>query len=177
MMSATAWLSERLPSERDLERAELAALATAVGRERELWQHLVRHDPGERYFVELYRDPHVDVWLICWLEGQDTGFHDHDISSGAVYVCDGTLLERRYHLGRGGIREASRKHPAGSGFDFDAAYIHRLGHASGAEATSVHAYSPALWRMGYYDFDACGDLCRTSVTYADEMWQGASTVP
>jgi hypothetical protein len=36
-------------------------------------------------------------------------------------------------------------------------------------ATSMHVYSPALWRMGYYERDANGDLCPTSTTYADEV--------
>ena len=45
---------------------------------------------------QLYRDPHLDLWLICWLDAQDTGYHDHDVSSGAVYVCDGTLHEDHF---------------------------------------------------------------------------------
>jgi hypothetical protein len=34
---------------------------------------------------------------------------------------------------------------------------------------SIHVYSPALWRMGYYDFGENGLLRRTSVSYAEEM--------
>jgi len=167
------WIAEQLPGGRDLERPELAALAAAVGRGRDAWQHLVRHDPDLRYWLQLYRDVHVDVWLICWLNAQDTGYHDHDLSAGAVYVCQGTLLEDRFHAGPDGISEVSRERPAGSLFDFDASYIHRLRHPGGAEpATSIHCYSPALWRMGYYEADEAGDLRRTSITYADEV--GAS---
>ena len=44
-------------------------------------------------YVSLYRDAHVDVWLLCWTPENDTGFHDHDTSSGAVAVVSGTLLE------------------------------------------------------------------------------------
>jgi hypothetical protein len=29
-------------------------------------------------------------------------------------------------------------------------------------------YSPALWRMGYYDVDENGLLRRTSISYAEE---------
>ena len=56
-----------------LERPELTALAREIGMTPELWQHLVRHDPNERFFIQLYRDPSVDVWLICWENAQDTG--------------------------------------------------------------------------------------------------------
>jgi hypothetical protein len=166
------WISGEIESDRDLDRAELARLARAIGERRELWEHLVRHIPDERYFVELHRDVHLDVWLICWLNQQDTGFHDHDVSSGAVYVVDGELLEDRLQGSELGIRAATRQHVAGTGFDFDAAYVHRMHHPGGSPATSIHCYSPALWRLGHYDFDENGHLCRTSITYADEMWTG-----
>jgi Cysteine dioxygenase type I len=170
MNEIATWLRERVPPDEDLDRAQLAELATALGRESRLWSDLVRHDPDERYFVQLYRDTHLDIWLICWLNQQDTGYHDHDLSAGGVYVCDGSLAEDRFHFDGEAFRETSRERPEGSFFDFDAAYIHRMRHPGGAPATSIHAYSPALWRMGYYERDTNGDLCRTSITYADEAW-------
>jgi hypothetical protein len=167
-----AWLHERLPRDSDLDREALRELAVALGRERSLWEAHVRHDPDERYFTQLYRDAHVDVWLICWMNGQDTGFHDHDVSSGAVYVCDGVLAEDRLQRWNGSIREASIERPAEDVFDFDAAHIHRMRHPGGVPATSVHVYSPALWRMGYYEPDESGNLRRNSITYVDEMGAG-----
>jgi hypothetical protein len=169
MNDVTNWLLERLPAGEDLDRPRLAGLATSLAGERPLWEHLVHHDVEERYFAQLYRDAHVDVWLICWLNQQETGYHDHDVSSGAVFVCSGVLAEDRFHFDGGTLRETTRERPAGSVFDFDAAYIHRMRHASGGPATSIHVYSPALWRMGYYERDANGDLCRASITYADEV--------
>ncbi len=172
MSDVAAWLAPRLPAERDLDRGELRELASELGRERAVWDHLVRHDPDERYFVQLYRDVHLDIWLICWTNQQDTGYHDHDLSSGAVYVCDGVLVEDRLQAVDGAIRGVMHERPAGTAFDFDASHVHRMHHVSGGPATSVHCYSPALWRLGHYDFDGEGNLCRTSVTYADEMWTG-----
>ena len=167
-----AWITERLPAGRDLNADELTDLAAALGRERRLWKHLVRHEPDERVFVELYRDARVDVWLICWLNHQDTGFHDHDLSSGAVFVSDGTLAENRLETTADGLRESITARDAGTVFHFDAARIHRMHHAGGGPATSIHVYSPALWRMGHYAFDEGGHLERQSITYADEMWSG-----
>jgi hypothetical protein len=172
--AVTAWLSERTPADRDLELDELVDVTVALGRERALWEHLVHHDPDERHYVELYRDVHLDVWLICWTNQQDTGYHDHDLSSGAVYVCDGVLVEDRLQTKDGVIKGVMIDRPADSVFDFDAARVHRMHHVSGGPATSIHCYSPALWRMGHYDFDAEGNMCRTSITYADEMWSGRS---
>jgi Cysteine dioxygenase type I len=166
------WIGERVPAGRELDREELAALAAAIGRERTLWADVIVHDPDERTFTELYRDVNVDVWVQGWMNQQDTGYHDHDLSSGAVFVSDGVLVEDRLQRVDGAIRGVPREHAAGSGFDFDAACIHRMHHVSGPHATSIHCYSPAIWRMGHYSFDDDGVLHRRSVTYADEMWTG-----
>jgi hypothetical protein len=151
MDDTRAWIGERIPKERDLTLAELVELSTAIGQHREPWGHLVRHDKTQRVYAELYRDVHLDVWLCCWDSQQDTGFHDHDISSGAVYVCDGVLVEDRLVTGKNGIEKRTVDRAAGT-----------------------HCYSPALWRMGYYSFDDDGNFCRSSVTYADEMWERPS---
>jgi hypothetical protein len=169
MTDITTFIAERLPRDRDLERSELVELATAIGTTPELWRAQVRHDAGERIYVELYRDTHADVWMICWLGDQKTGYHDHDLSSGAVYVCAGALVEDRFHMGDDGLAHASRQRLAGEVFEFDAAYIHGVRHAGGPPATSIHCYSPPLWRMGYYDADQHGSLCRTSLTYLEEV--------
>ncbi|HEX2111940.1 MAG TPA: cysteine dioxygenase family protein [Gaiellaceae bacterium] len=165
-------MAKRVPSDAVLPPAELARLATTLAEERRLWEHLVRHVPEERYFVELFRDAHLDVWLICWLNQQDTGFHDHDVSAGAVHVCDGVLAEDCFVQDGSALRTRTREHRAGTCFDFDASYVHRMRHVGGALATSIHCYSPALWRLGHYDIDEEGTFRRTSITYADEMWTG-----
>ena len=174
MTDVGAFLAGRLPGDRDLDRAELLELATLIGNTSELWRDLVRHDRGERIYVQIHRDPHLDVWMICWLDDQKTGYHDHDVSSGAVYVCEGTIVEDRFHFGQRGLTHASRKRPAGKAFDFDAAYIHGLRHAGGPPATSIHCYSPPLWRMGYYDADEHGSLIRNSLSYLEEVAEGHS---
>jgi predicted metal-dependent enzyme (double-stranded beta helix superfamily) len=168
------WIQQHVPGDRDLSQDELAELATIVGHERRLWEAAVQHDPGKRYYTQLYRDSHLDVWLICWLDDQKTGYHDHDLSSGAVYVCEGTLVEDRFHFGARGLNHASRKRHPGKAFDFDAAYIHGVRHAGGAPATSIHCYSPPLWRMGYYDADEKGSLVRNSLSYLEEVAEGHS---
>jgi hypothetical protein len=173
MKTVHDWIAERLPADRDLERAELAELATLIGGEPSFWRHLVRHDPGQRSYEQLYRDANVDVWLICWMDDQKTGYHDHDLSSGGVYVCEGTLVEDRFSFGTDGLRHASRQRPAGGSFVFDGAYIHGMRHAGGPPASSIHCYSPPLWRMGYYEPDEQGALTRVPMTYLDEIAETA----
>src|SRR5438445_13808347 len=72
------------PPDRDLSAPELERFVAELADRPELWIHLVRHDSSQRQYEELLRDEHLTAWLICWLEDHDTGFHDHDLSSGPV---------------------------------------------------------------------------------------------
>ena len=170
MTGIATWVADRLAPGTDLDQATALDLATALRGTEELWRPHVRHDPGARFYHQLYRDPNVDVWLICWLAGQSTGYHDHDRSGGAVTVAEGVLAEDHFERGADGwIREATRRHETGGGFRFDHTYIHGVRHIEQAPATSIHVYSPALWRMGHYEPDEHGVLRRIAVTYADEL--------
>jgi predicted metal-dependent enzyme (double-stranded beta helix superfamily) len=88
-----------------------------------------------------------EVWLICWSRLQDTGFHDHDGSRGAVAVVDGALAERR--LAIGSVAPATAVFAEGSSFSFGAAHIHDVSQTGPVPATSIHAYSPRLGSMGF----------------------------
>jgi len=170
MTDVSAWLRDRLAADQDLDRPQLRSLATSIAGEEELWRPYVRHETSERYYHQLYRDPNVDVWLICWTHRQDTGYHDHDGSMGAVCVCEGTLWEDWFQREPDGwIREQTRKHEAGGSFDFGPTYIHGVRNEGHEPATSIHVYSPALWRMGHYEPDPSGIMQRISMTYADEL--------
>jgi predicted metal-dependent enzyme (double-stranded beta helix superfamily) len=151
--------------DRELTQPELLALAASIAEQPELWRDRVAFDDDDRHYVCLYRDAAVDVWLLCWTPSNDTGWHDHDVSAGAVAVVSGRLVEHALAIGAGGV---PTEVPADRVFSFGPDHIHRLtGHA--AETVSVHAYSPPLWRMGQYSVDAVGVLHRLSVSYADEL--------
>ena len=152
--------------ESDLDRAALRRLVSDIAARPELWRPLVTIDAESRRFEQLWRDAHVDVWVISWMHGHDTGFHDHDLSQGAVAVVDGALVEERMVLG-GAPLEC--RHPAGAVFDFDASHVHRMRQDSRGPAVSIHAYSPPLWRMGTYAVAPDGTLRRASISYAEEL--------
>jgi predicted metal-dependent enzyme (double-stranded beta helix superfamily) len=99
---------------------------------------------------ELMCTEHVSVWLVRWDQDHDTGFHDHDLSAGAVAVVEGQVLEERLTLG-GPTR--SRIASPGDCFTVSTADIHRISHVSGAPAVTIHAYSPPLRRMGRYEIE------------------------
>jgi len=156
-----------LPSHtRDLAPDELEQLVRNLAGRPERWRHLVAHRPDERTYAELYRDQHVAVWLICWMNDHDTGYHDHDLSAGAVAVAAGAVREERLVLGGA---PTSRTAAAGEAFTFGPADIHRVSHAGAEPAITVHAYSPPLWRMGAYEVLPTGELRRWSLSYAEEL--------
>jgi predicted metal-dependent enzyme (double-stranded beta helix superfamily) len=154
-----------LPS-RILDPTELEPLVARVAREPDRWRDLVHHDPSQRIYEQLFRTEHVGVWLICWMHDHDTGFHDHDLSSGAVGVAEGAVREERLVLNGSSVE---RVLSAGETFSFLASDIHRVMHAGEIPAVTIHAYSPPLWRMGAYHVGADGTLRRESVSYAEEL--------
>src|SRR4051794_8210057 len=80
---------------------QLVEVVRRLAAEPARWAHLVEHDPQRRVYEELLRDDELAVWLICWMDDHDTGFHDHDLSSGAVAVVEGEVAEERLVLGGG----------------------------------------------------------------------------
>jgi quercetin dioxygenase-like cupin family protein len=153
------------PYAEDLTKAELRALVEDLASRPEDWQSMVAFSDEDRHYVSLHRDDHVDVWLLCWTQRNDTGWHDHDISSGAVRVVQGVIRE---HIPRIGGDHVSVDVPAGDSFAFGPDHIHRL--TGGTDDTvTIHAYSPPLWRLGQYSIDPTGLMRRVSVSYADEL--------
>jgi hypothetical protein len=144
---------------------ELVALVEDVAARPDLWAHHADPAATERTYAALRRDADVDLWAIFWLPENDTGWHDHDTSSGAVHVVAGALEEHALLVG---APERRTRHRAGTTFSFGPSHIHRLT-CAGARAVSIHAYSPPLWRLGQYSVDAEHVLHRLSVSYADEL--------
>ncbi|HLY48569.1 MAG TPA: hypothetical protein VKR21_05180 [Solirubrobacteraceae bacterium] len=157
-----SWMS--LPA-RNLDPAELEALVNRLAALPDLWREHIGFSDEERHFVSLYRDDYVDVWLLCWTLANDTGYHDHDISSGAVRVLTGALGETTPRIGGDSALHVIE---AGASFAFGPEHIHRLT-GQRARSISIHAYSPALWRLGQYSIGSDGVMRRLSVSYADEL--------
>jgi predicted metal-dependent enzyme (double-stranded beta helix superfamily) len=154
------------PRGRNLCGEELERLVGAIADRPELWIDFVKHDRTQRHYEELFSDEYVTTWLICWMEDHDTGFHDHDISCGAVAVVSGCVREERLMLD--GPR-ADKLVRAGQSFNFSAADIHRVRHAGSDPAVTLHAYSPPLLSMGAYVVDEDGRLERRAVPADEEL--------
>ncbi len=154
------------PGGRDLSGPELQAFVTELADRPELWIHLVKHDTSQRVYEELLSDERVTAWLICWMDEHDTGFHDHDLSAGAVAVVSGAVREERLAIDgptRNGVFRA------GASFHFSASDIHRVSHAGSDPAVTLHVYSPPLLRMGAYVIGEDGVLARHPMSYEQEL--------
>lgn len=154
------------PRGRDLSAPELEKLVRELADRPELWIDFVKHDRTQRIYEELLSDEHVTAWLICWMEDQDTGFHDHDVSAGAVAVVSGIVREERLCVEGAPAR---RTCTTGQSFHFEPADIHRVRHAGPDPAVTLHVYSPPLLRMGAYVIGENGVLARHSKPCSEEL--------
>jgi rhodanese-related sulfurtransferase len=121
------------------------------------WVDRVRLRLEQRWYERLYHGPDNDIWVISWLPGQTTGFHDHGASSGAFIVATGTLEEHR-------VGEQARAILPGESRAFGPDYAHDVRNASLAPAVSIHAYSPPLDEMNEYEMDGVRLLRREPVS-------------
>jgi rhodanese-related sulfurtransferase/mannose-6-phosphate isomerase-like protein (cupin superfamily) len=121
------------------------------------WIDKVRLRAERRWYERLHHGPDYDIWMISWLPGQSTGFHDHGASSGAFVVTTGILEEHR-------VGEQTLVVHPGEPRAFGPDYAHDVRNASLAPAISIHAYSPPLNEMNEYDLDGSRLVPRESAS-------------
>lgn len=131
------------------------------------WVTRVRLDSEGRWYERIQLSESCEVWLISWLPGQSTGFHDHGGSAGAFGVVWGALDE--CVVPRSGSRALVSQVASGDVRAFGPRYIHDVRNsAAGTVAVSVHAYSPPLSEMTRYDLTPGGLV--VSGTEGEEDW-------
>ena len=140
------------------------------------YDHLV--PPGgvpndERWFTRLHGDDELDIWLISWAPGHRTELHDHSGSLGALTLLSGSLDEFRWD----GERLRRRRLEAGDQAGFPLGWVHDVLWAPIADAAaieiqaptlSVHAYSPPLTVMSYYEVTQQHTLRRKRAELTDQ---------
>ena len=124
---------------------ELANIVSLIASS-EGWIDRVRLRTEQRWYERLYHGPDHDIWVISWLPGQSTGFHDHGESAGAFIVATGILHEHRPD------EQTVVIHP-GQARAFGPDYAHDVRNVSLGPAVSIHAYSPPLSKMNEYELD------------------------
>ena len=141
---------------------ELAATTRRFADEVRAGCHDVSADPAQRWHVRIHADDRVDVWLISWTTAQGTELHDHGGSAGAFTVVQGELTESVWSGPRGGGSLADVTRGEGETVVFGTRYVHDVVNRAAGTAVSVHAYSPPLRLMHYYDVDGDRLVARAS---------------
>jgi len=140
---------------------------------------------SRRWFTRLHGDEELDVWLISWVPGQPTELHDHGGSLGALTVISGSLNEYRWD----GRALRRRRLDAGDQAGFPLGWVHdvvwaprpvtvpvslpvagvpNVGAAPVQPTLSVHAYSPPLTAMSYYEVTGRNTLRRQRTELTDQ---------
>jgi predicted metal-dependent enzyme (double-stranded beta helix superfamily) len=168
--------------------ADLTALTRTIVEEVREGRHTATVDARSRWSQRLHADAYLDVWLIGWAPTQAAELHDHGGSLGALTVVRGELTEWLWgdgwadHTGDttdggtagtvplasssteedvgGGPALRGRLLRAGRGAAFAVGHVHDVSNRALDSAVSVHAYSPPLSTMSYYEVDG-GTLRRT----------------
>lgn len=155
--SALASLGELVPHDGVLTPAELEDVAAGIGTTSEIWEPLVRIDREQRRYELVYEDDRMDAWVLTWMPGQATGFHDHYISSVGIYAVQGVVREDQMRFG---MPPLELELSPGTRRRGNPSYIHRVQHLSGEPAVTVHVYSPRLDWVGQYRIDDEGVVRR-----------------
>jgi quercetin dioxygenase-like cupin family protein len=106
------------------------------------WRPLLDFDPERRYYRRLVADEHTEAWLLTWLPGQGTDWHDHGGSAGAFVVLQGSLVEGS--AVHGVVRGSRRVHRRGVAHAFGPDHVHRVTNEGPDPAVSLHVYAPRL---------------------------------
>lgn len=148
---------ELIPALPELSAVELEQVAAAIRDRPELWEPLLVVDAARRRYRLLFEDERTDIWVLCWMPGQSTGFHDHAGSDVGIAMARGMVVERQLRLPTGATALELRPGDTRQG---PAGYIHSVAHGEGAPAVSIHCYSPPLMQVGQYRVDQQGVLRR-----------------
>ena len=109
-------------------------------------------ESGQRTWARLAGNARLDVWLISWPEGTETGWHDHGEASGAFAVAAGIVIEKTWALGA--IQHRTLTDGDARAFGRD--HVHNVVGAGPGRALTVHAYAPGLVTMGQFELGPDG---------------------
>ena len=129
---------------------------------------------GDRWYTRLHGDDELDIWLISWVPDHSTELHDHGGSLGALTVVSGALRETRGTARRCGAvasERAIRRRSRWAGCTTSCGRpTGPVGSGPRRPTLSVHAYSPPLTAMSYYEVTERNTLRRkrTELTDAPE---------
>ena len=139
---------------KDRSPVQLVEVLTRLAEQRVLWEPLIKFDPVSRHYARLASERGFEAWLLTWVPGQGTDWHDHGGSAGAFLTVRGTLTEQQAMVRRDGLPRivaGNRELPGGALRPFGTKHIHKVTNNSLEPAVSLHVYAPALVEMNAYE--------------------------
>jgi hypothetical protein len=150
----------QLPEGR-LSRIDLERVVYALAQRPDLIDDLVVDDEINRWWFLLLREHNFEVRILSWETNQTSDWHDHGGSSGAFAVTAGTLVEQ--YRSSDHVAIETRQFGSGDIGSFGPDHVHDVDYVSGRPAVSVHAYSPPLRGLTFYDNTRFGFVAREFV--------------
>jgi hypothetical protein len=132
---------------------QLIEVLTRLAGQRVLWEPLIKFDPVSRHYARLAAEREFEAWLLTWVPGQGTDWHDHGGSAGAFLTVRGTLTEQQAVVRPDApprIVPGSRDLPVGMLRPFGTKHLHKVTNNALEPAVSLHVYAPALVEMNAY---------------------------
>jgi predicted metal-dependent enzyme (double-stranded beta helix superfamily) len=122
-------------------------------------------DPSTPRSVRLLATASYDVWLITWPDGSGLEPHDHGGVRSVLHVVGGELVEIVADYVDGQPPRA-RMLRQGDTVRAKPSFVHDLANRSGADATTLHVYSPPLSEISFFNLHTdteCERLRTTAV--------------
>jgi quercetin dioxygenase-like cupin family protein len=141
-----------------LSEKELRKVTRAVASRPDLFNDLIVDDLQRRWWLLLFRAPNFEVKLLTWELEQSSDWHDHGGSSGAITVVSGSLIE--HYRSTNFVDVETRRFSKGESSTFGPEHVHDVLFVSGKPAVSIHAYSPPLSGLTFYDQSDFGFVAR-----------------
>lgn len=145
---------------------DLASLVSELADYPPSWAPYLRFGISERWWTRLRGDDTVDVWLLTWVTDTGTDLHDHGQSTGAFTVVSGTLEEVRPEGPNGELVVTSLE--PGDVRAIERGVVHDVRSRSPLQTISIHAYSPPLREMTFYEQGESGPQPTRTVTTETE---------
>jgi predicted metal-dependent enzyme (double-stranded beta helix superfamily) len=131
-------------------------------------------DPTTPRSVRLLATAYYDVWLITWPDGSGLEPHDHGGARSVLHVVDGQLVEIvADHVAR--ARPRARILRQGETVWAGPSIVHDLANRSGADATTLHVYSPPLAEVSFFTLHTDSECERLRTTAVLEQVPVASS--
>jgi predicted metal-dependent enzyme (double-stranded beta helix superfamily) len=133
---------------------ESVRAACALAADPDRWRPLVRHVPGDRWYLPLLEQDDLCAWLITWAPGTLLPFHDHGTATGALAIVAGELVEEvstRSRVEAGLPPSHLNRLPAGTIEPLVADLVHEVRNEGLVPAVSIHVYAPRLDGMTFYE--------------------------